>query len=104
MAPEQISKKRFGKVDYRTDIWQMGVLLYELMTDRFPFDVDDPYEISFRILQDDPIPLSNISADLGPFDSILGRAFEKKKEDRWQSAIELKLTFDRAREDAGFMV
>ncbi len=103
MAPEQISRKRFGKVDYRTDIWQMGVLLYELMTDRFPFDVDDPYEISFRILQDEPILLSNVSRDLGPFDTILERAFEKKKEDRWQSAIEFKLTFDRVREDSGFM-
>ncbi len=103
MDPEQISRKRFGKVDYRTDIWQMGVLLYELMTDRFPFDVDDPYEISFRILQDEPIPLSDVSGDLGPFDTILERAFQKKKEERWQSAVEFKLTFDRVREDSGFM-
>lgn len=54
MAPEQVSTKKFGSVDSRTDIWQMGILLYETLTHRLPFHTKDIAEIGMAITLDGP--------------------------------------------------
>ncbi|MFO8050089.1 MAG: serine/threonine-protein kinase [Thermoplasmatota archaeon] len=96
MSPEQISRSRFGSVDWRTDIWQLGVLIYEMLTDRLPFQADDPYEVTSNILHDEPLPISELSPGLEDLDEPLIRALHKDKKKRCQSALELKFSIEKA--------
>ena len=91
MSPEQIQKSRFGGVDWRTDIWQLGVLIYEIFTSRFPFDSESPYEITSNIMHEEPALISDYLEELEPLDNVLLKALRKEKKRRWQSALELKL-------------
>lgn len=84
MAPEQISKK-FGRTDWRTDIWQMGVLTYELLTNHRPFQADDPMEISMAILHEEPIPGTEFGMEPAVWD-VVKKALEKDRKNRWESA------------------
>ena len=94
MAPEQISHKKFGHTDWHTDIWQMGVLIYELLTGHFPFEGDEPMEIMGSITHDEPIPATEygISEEIW---KVIEKALKKKKEERWESAGEMKNTLER---------
>jgi len=89
MAPEQVSSKRYGDVDWRTDIWQMGVVAYELLTSETPFKGDSYEEIGMSILFDDPLPLTEFGYDEGISNAIM-KALHKNKEERYQSALEFK--------------
>ncbi len=94
MAPEQISKKKFGGTDWRTDIWQMGIMIYELLTGHTPFEAEDAWEITGMILRDEPIPATNYGLNEEVW-RVMEKALKKNKEERWQSAGEMK----RALED-----
>ena len=89
MAPEQISKKKFGGTDWRTDIWQMGVMMYELLTGHMPFEVEDPGELAMSIIMESPKPATEYGVDEKIW-KVMEKALQKKKEDRWQSAAEMK--------------
>jgi len=89
-APEQISPSRFGKTDERTDIWQLGVLMYELVTGRVPFGGEDFVEIAGRLTMEDPVPPSNLKPDAKPLEQVIMRCLKKKKEERYQSVKELQ--------------
>ena len=89
MAPEQISRKHFGNTDWRTDIWQMGVLIYEMLTGHRPFESDDAFEITGMILRDEPVPATEYGIDERLW-NVIRKAIEKRKEDRWQSAGEFR--------------
>lgn len=80
-APEQISKK-FGKTDEKTDIWQFGVLLYEILTGKRPFEGDDVVQIAFSILNEEPAPPSTFRKEAAIFDEIVMRCLRKRKEER----------------------
>jgi serine/threonine protein kinase len=94
MAPEQISKKKFGGTDWRTDIWQMGVMLYELLTGHLPFEADDAGELAMSVMIEDPVPATEYGVDEEVW-KVLKKAFQKKKEDRWQSAMVMKKELER---------
>ncbi len=89
MAPEQISKKKFGGTDWRTDIWQMGVMMYELLTGHTPFEAEDAWEITGMVLRDDPIPATEYGVDERVW-KVIEKALQKDKNARWQSAAEMK--------------
>ena len=99
-APEQISSRKYGKSGVSTDIYQAGVLLYELLTGRVPFSDGDAGigDISISILNDDPVLPSVVNPALKPFDGIIARCMEKKPEERYSSVDEI---MDDLR-DAGF--
>jgi len=84
MAPEQVSKKMFGDVDQRTDIWQMGILLYETLMGKLPYPPMDFAELGMTIIGDGP---SFYDAPQ-QYIPILARALTKNKEGRYRTAGE----------------
>ena len=88
-APEQISRK-FGKPDVRTDVWQLGVIFYELVTGELPFNGDDAVEIMSAITMDEPVQPSVINPEAKDVESIILKCLEKEQEKRYQSVEELQ--------------
>jgi serine/threonine protein kinase/Tfp pilus assembly protein PilF len=87
MAPEQLKGET---VDARSDLFAMGIIIYELATGRSPFPGGSVAEISSAILRDTPQPLSQIRPDLPPdLERIVGRCLEKQTRNRIQSAVDL---------------
>jgi tetratricopeptide (TPR) repeat protein len=90
MAPEQLDTA-VDAVDVRTDVYQLGVMLYQLLTDRLPIDLAGAsiVEAARRIETEDPAPPSTLVHD-GPreLDWIAARALAKDKERRYASASE----------------
>lgn len=87
MAPEQICGEA---VDARTDLYSLGVLLYELATGRRPFHGTAWAEVGPSILMETPAPLSSLRGDLpGELDRIVARCLEKTPAARFQSALEV---------------
>lgn len=88
MSPEQALAKRMG-IDHRTDIFSLGVVLYELLAQRRPFGGDTPHQVAEQIVTHDPPDLrtlrSKIPRDLAV---IAGKALEKARDKRFQSMRE----------------
>lgn len=89
-APEQIDDGEYEKTDNRTDIYQLGILLYELLTRKLPYDGTSITQISLKIINPikKPIPISKMNSDLSIYDGIFEKLLSKKKEDRFQSINE----------------
>jgi non-specific serine/threonine protein kinase len=87
MAPEQALGR---PVDNRADIFSLGIVLFELVTGRLPFEGASPTEIIDRILHENPTPPSRYTAGVPPaLDASIGRALEKTPALRYQTAREL---------------
>lgn len=93
-APEQISPGIYGRGDARTDIFQLGVVFYELLTGRLPFAGEGVGEVSVAILTAEPVPPSAIIQTLGAFDAIVLRCLEKNPKQRYQSLEDLLIDLD----------
>lgn len=94
-APEQISPAKFGDTDQRTDIYQLGVVFYELLTGEVPFAGDDISQVTRHILSDNPpLPSAKVPASY-PVDAIVSRCLEKEKEKRFQRALDLIAAIDQ---------
>jgi serine/threonine protein kinase len=89
-SPEQISPKSFGKPDERTDIYQLGVIFYNLLTNDLPFQGDDLAEIASAIVMEEPIPPSKLNFDAKKVEQIVLKCLSKNKKDRYQSVEELQ--------------
>ena len=87
MAPEQALGR---EIDHRADLFSVGVVLFEMLTGRLPFEGSTATEIIDRILHEDPPPISRFISGVPPLlDSAVKRALEKSPEFRYQSAREL---------------
>ncbi len=88
-SPEQTSR-RFGKPDHRSDIWQLGVIFYQLVTGRLPFEGDDLIEVVSRIATDEPIPPGELNPEAKDVEHVILTCLRKDKEERYQSVAELQ--------------
>ena len=99
MAPEQIEARA---VDARTDIFSLGIMLYELATGERPFSGDSSARLMAAILRDDPRPIVDRRLDLPPaFGRLVSRCLEKRPDDRVQTARDVYNELKSQQREAG---
>ncbi|MGD0525383.1 MAG: protein kinase [Polyangiaceae bacterium] len=82
MSPEQMRSSR--NVDARTDIWSLGVILFELLTGRVPFEGETVTELAIRIATEPAPPLAGFRAGLPPgLEAIIARCLAKSPDQRF---------------------
>ena len=92
MAPEQADPKQ--EVDYRADLYSLGVVIYEMFTGELPFKGETPLKVIMQHLKEPPPPPRSVKPDLPIWiERIILKAMEKEKEKRYQSAMEIVKDF-----------
>jgi len=85
-APEEFDKNKFGKIERRTDVFQLGILFYEMLTGKNPFKDTMALGSIGSILKKTPEPPSSINPEISPdMDETILKALEKSKKQRWES-------------------
>jgi len=94
LSPEQA---RGEQVDARSDIYSTGCLLYELLAGRPPFVGDSPVSVAYQHVREEPVPPSHLDPDVpAAADAIVLKALTKDREERYQSADEMRADIRRA--------
>jgi TolB-like protein len=87
MSPEQIQGEA---VDARSDLFSLGVVLYELLTGRLPFQGEHEAAVTYSIVNTDPIPVRSLRAGIPePLEAVIHRCLEKERQRRFQTAGEI---------------
>ena len=104
MSPEQVLADPL-ELDTRSDVYALGVVLYQLLAGRLPYNVSTRLPEAVRTIQEEePTPLSTISgAYRGDIETIVGKALEKDKTRRYSSAAELAADIRRYLHDEPIM-
>jgi len=97
MSPEQACGRR---LDARSDLFSLGVVLHEMATGRVPFDGNSPAQIFAALLHDNPEPITSLNPDAPlALEGMINKALEKDRDLRAQSAAELRGDLKRLKRD-----
>jgi eukaryotic-like serine/threonine-protein kinase len=96
MSPEQVKAK---ELDARSDLFSFGAVLYEMATGRLPFEGESSGEICSAILRDEPVGIAWLNANAARLEAIVGKALEKDRELRYQSAADMRADLQRLKRD-----
>ncbi|MEV4975311.1 Stk1 family PASTA domain-containing Ser/Thr kinase [Streptomyces scopuliridis] len=84
LSPEQALGRG---VDARSDLYSVGIMLFQLLTGRLPFDADSPLAIAYAHVQEEPVAPSSINRSITPaIDALVARALKKNPNERFPSA------------------
>jgi serine/threonine-protein kinase len=88
MSPEHVRSSK--DVDTRTDIWSLGVIMYEMLTKQAPFMGDSIGAVCAALLSDVPAPMRSVRADVAPeLEAVILRCLAKNREERFSTVSEL---------------
>src|SRR5262249_53048486 len=96
MSPEQIRRE---KLDGRSDLFSLGMVLYEMATGKRPFEGETAAAIQNAIMHGTPQPLRQVSPIASFLDPVIAKVLEKDRERRYQSAGEIRAELERARRE-----
>jgi serine/threonine-protein kinase len=97
MSPEQMRSSRY--VDARSDIWALGVILYNLVTGGVPFEAESTQVLFASVLRDVPLPPTHWRPDLpGEVEAVILRCLEKDLARRYQTVVELAAALEPFRD------
>ncbi len=89
MSPEQIQSH---EIDARSDIFSLGIVLYEMLTGVHPFEAEYEQALMFKLLNEDPVLPSSLHKDISPeLEDIVVRCLQKDREKRYHSADDIRL-------------
>jgi eukaryotic-like serine/threonine-protein kinase len=100
MSPEQV---RGRKLDARSDIFSLGIVMYELFTGRFPFEGEGHLELASSILKDSPQPIRQLSPALPrQLERIVDKALRKDRDNRYQHVKDMQIDLEDLRDELKF--
>src|SRR5262249_15457839 len=102
MSPEHC---RSEELDPRSDIYSLGIILYEMLAGKVPFEGSSPLQVMYKHNTEQPKPLSQVRPDIPPqIEKVVLKALEKRKEARQDSALELAEELEEALYESGLSV
>lgn len=102
LSPEQ-AKGTY--IDFRSDIYSFGIVLYEMVTGKLPFEGDSPVTVALKHLQEDPIPPKNINSAIpDSLNKLILKAIEKEPIKRYQNAKEIIQDLQKIQENPDVVI